>query len=439
MKVFFITIAAAFLLAFLPGEGYASREYFEGSLSRDGETRIIEAYGRLPLYFIHNSGQMDENVQFYEKSSGHATYFTGKGVYISLDRTVRLIPLNANPHPHIAGEDHQAGMINYFLGNEPEKWKTNIPTYGAVLYRDVYPGIDIKFYGTNRQMEYDIIVKPGADYTKIKLAYEGIDGLRVIDEGDIEISLGGSRIIQKRPYIYQEIDGKKVEVEGQVVILDQLSDKGEKIFPYTFQIGSYDRNYPLIIDPVLLYSTYLGGSGSDSGYAIAVDSYGNAYVTGYTESGNFSTTSGVYQEDDKDNTINENVKDTFITKIGLSDNGSGDNEDGGGCFIATAAYGSYLDRHVEVLKEFRDKYLLTNTPGRLFVSFYYSVSPPLADVIREHETLRIGVRLLLTPVVYGIKYPIASGIIMIVFFAISVVVASTRTERFKDPRGQGFE
>ncbi|MBI5756025.1 MAG: hypothetical protein HZA12_03790 [Nitrospirae bacterium] len=261
------------------------------------KVQIQETYGKLPLYFIQNDGQVDSKVKFYEKASSHATYFTKEGVYITLvrgeksdDRSKKLedtssvimkdeapkqslnpsssIPpfekggpggisselikltfLNANPNPEIIAADPQDGKVNYFIGNDPEKWRTNIPTYRAVVYKEVYPGIDIKFYGSNRQMEYDIIVKPGADPSQVQLAYDGIKGLRVTENGDLEISLhphspahippflkggegglgeggledkadgDGNKLTQKRPIIYQEIDGKRIVVEGRFKIL----------------------------------------------------------------------------------------------------------------------------------------------------------------------------------------------------------------------------
>ena len=200
------------------------------------KVQVQETYGKLPLYFIQNDGQIDEKVKFYEKGSGHATFFTKEGVYITLalgeksdDRSkkieytspviakdeaqkqslnpssiptfekggqggitsdiIKLTLLNANPNPEIIAVDPQEGKVNYFIGKDPKKWRTNIATYRAILYKEVYPGIDIKFYGSNCQMEYDIIVKPGADPSKVQLAYDGIEGLRITENGDLEITL----------------------------------------------------------------------------------------------------------------------------------------------------------------------------------------------------------------------------------------------------------
>ncbi len=320
--VFFLTIflntvaiGAQTVPSPLMGEGKG------GGGPEPAKVQMQETYGKLPLYFIQNDGQVDEKVKFYEKGSGHATYFTKEGVYISLinhkevagsskqvggdkgvvaqfighpdsgqpdipatlvgvelpgqvggdkdgqnisSELVKLTFLNANPKPEIIAVEQQEGKINYFIGKDPKKWRTNVPTYQAVIYKEVYPGIDIKFYGNNRQMEYDIIVKPGADPSKVQLAYDGIESLRVTENGDLEISLHSpsSTLTQKRPITYQEIDGKRIVVEGRFKVLGNH---------YTFELASYDTAHSLVIDPVLVYATYLGGSGLDYGCGIAVD------------------------------------------------------------------------------------------------------------------------------------------------------------------------
>ncbi|MFN3472374.1 MAG: hypothetical protein ACK4ZR_07220, partial [Aquificaceae bacterium] len=142
------------------------------------KTRAMQAYWNLPLYFIENKGQLDEKVRFYEKGAGHGVFFTQEGVYISLSKkseedgnflteTVAFKPINANKAPQIVAEEELPGKVNYFIGNDPKKWKTNIPTYAKVRYKEIYPGIDIVFYGNQRQLEYDIMVKPGADPSKV--------------------------------------------------------------------------------------------------------------------------------------------------------------------------------------------------------------------------------------------------------------------------------
>ncbi|MBI5206908.1 MAG: SBBP repeat-containing protein [Candidatus Firestonebacteria bacterium] len=279
------------------------------------KTQISNSYGNLPLLFIQNNGQTDKRVKFYEKSLGHTTFFTNDGIILCLEgknskelaREQKLLPainnqdskssekeiqseiiklflVNANKNPEIKGEELQDSKVNYLKGNDPKAWKTNIPTYKAIVYKEIYKDIDMKFYGNNRQLEYDIIVKPYTDPDKIKFVYEGIQELKVTDKGDMEIKLKTGSIIQKKPYIYQEINGKKKEIEGKFKI-SRLQ------YTYGFEISAYNKKYPLIIDPQLIYSTYLGGVGGDEGYGIAVDGSGNAYITGQTNSANFPTQS----------------------------------------------------------------------------------------------------------------------------------------------------
>ncbi|MCF6147408.1 MAG: hypothetical protein E3K37_01995 [Candidatus Kuenenia sp.] len=301
-------------------------------------------YGEIPLYFIQNDGQMDERAEFYERGSGHAIFFTKEGVYLSLkpentisySAFVSLIPVGANKHPEIIAEGLQQGKVNYFIGNQ-EKWRTNIPTYSAIVYREIYEGIDIRFYGNNRQLEYDIIVKPGADPSLVRFACEGIEDLRVNENGDLEIIVKNSsnnfngsntekKITQKRPYVYQEINGKHVEVEGKFVLQDMEcmmqsffphpiqmgTNTNEERFTYGFKVAAYNKSHSLIIDPVILeYSTYIGGLEDDVGRGIAVDSSGAAYITGYTASADFPIAG-------TDTTKNNGTStyDAFVTKLG---------------------------------------------------------------------------------------------------------------------------
>jgi hypothetical protein len=294
---------------------------------------VQEAYGKLPLYFIQNDGQLDKKVKFYEKGNGHATFFTKDGFYLSLIRgeengsrpdvnvhkevnsgarvqteSVKLAPLGANKNVEVVAEEMLDGKINYLTGNNPDKWKTNIPTYKAVVYKEVYKGIDMKFYGNNSQLEYDIIVNPGADPGNVRLSYDGIKGLKVTGDGDLAISLTGGDIIQKRPVVYQEIDGKRVDVAGRFKILKQHSKQETAQFAYGFEVGAYNKNHPLIIDPVLSYSTYLSGTGVDTAYDITVDASGNAYISGYTDSIDFPLASPLYGS-------HAGSGDAFVTKI----------------------------------------------------------------------------------------------------------------------------
>ncbi|WKZ15777.1 MAG: SBBP repeat-containing protein [Candidatus Jettenia caeni] len=243
--------------------------------------------------------------------------------------TIKLIPLGANKHLEIIPEGLQETKVNYLIGTNPEDWKTNIPTYQAIVYKDMYQDIDMRFYGNNRQLEYDIIIKPGANPSRIKFAYRGIENLRINKEGDLEIYLKNGKMAQKKPYIYQEINGKRVEVKGGFAISGlafgvqntrhtirdtkhETQNTGH--FVYGFRVASYDKRYPLTIDPALVYSTYLGGNNSDEGYKIAVDSLGNAYITGETRSDTFPAISALY----KNKIGDARFSDVFVTKLNAS-------------------------------------------------------------------------------------------------------------------------
>jgi hypothetical protein len=175
-----------------------------------------------------------------------------------------------------------------------------VPTYGAILYKGGYPGIDIKFYGTNSELEYDVIVAPGADPSRVLFSYGGIEDLALTADGGLEVVLGDGSIFQKKPFIYQVKGDTKVEVKGWFVLTARNT--------YGFRVGHYDKDRPLVIDPGLVYSTYLRGSNNDVPLAITVDSSGNMYVTGYTTSPNFPT-QGPFQA------TNAGLKDVFVTKL----------------------------------------------------------------------------------------------------------------------------
>lgn len=297
-----------------------------------------ELCGRLPLYFLENRGQVDKQVKYYEQGPGRAVSFTPAGLKFAFlkeadpggepgrrprkgqalreERLTRtpaknppplqfsLSPVAMSPQVKIAGMDPQAGRVNYLRGSDPQKWRTGIPTYGAVAYLGAYPGIDLKFYGAGRQLEYDVIVQPGADPGQVRFQYRGIQGLEVTREGDLTVHLpGGGSLVQKKPVIYQVIDGVRTPRTGGFKLVSGKNSRG-----YGFRVASYDKRYPLIIDPVLVYSTYLGGASYDAGYAMAVDRSGNAYITGSTFSGDFPTKEA-YRSNNSGNS------DVFVTKL----------------------------------------------------------------------------------------------------------------------------
>jgi len=272
-----------------------------------------EADARLPLYFIENRGQVANEIAYYERSGQRGIWFTRDGVgmtYYSDDpqaravtrvgsgsppghssraASVRLIPVGMNPGARLEAGDPEACRVSYLLGGDPEGWIRDIPTFGSVEYREAYPGIDLRFYGQGRALEYDVFVRPGADPDKVRLRAEGVQGLGITPRGDLTLRLpNGGQVLQGKPVAYQVIHGARIPVETRYRLFDP-----EPAPTYGFEVAAYDARHPLVIDPVvflpshLVYSTYLGGAAVDHGQGIAVDGLGNAYVTGTTQSADF--------------------------------------------------------------------------------------------------------------------------------------------------------
>jgi hypothetical protein len=178
------------------------------------------------------------------------------------------------------GLEKTESISNYFIGNDPSKWRSNVPNYRKVRATGIYPGIDLVYYGDGRKLEYDFIVGPGADPSRIRLAYEGAEHLNTDQEGNLLIVTRLGTLVQRKPLVYQEVDGARREVRASYSI------RAGKV---EFALANWDRKRDLVIDPVLEYSTYLGGTGTDQALSIAVDSSGAAYVTGNTSGENFPT------------------------------------------------------------------------------------------------------------------------------------------------------
>ena len=259
-------------------------------------------YAGLPVAFEPNQGQTDPHVRFLARSAAMTAFFTDTEVVILLHRTrktgddrrqsreieqtaVHMKLLGANPPREVRGVDLLPGVSNYYLGNDPKRWRSGVPQYRRVSYAEVYPGIDLVCYGNQRRLEYDFVVAPGADPRRVLVGWEGIDSQTLNRAGDLVLRTPLGEIVQKRPRVYQETGFGRVEVDAKYVLTP-----GRRV---GFALARYDRRQPLIIDPQLLYSTYLGGNSADDGYAIAVDSSGEAYVTGDTSSASFPTVSSL--------------------------------------------------------------------------------------------------------------------------------------------------
>jgi hypothetical protein len=279
--------------------------------------KILEIVRALPLRFEANRGQTDPQVDFIARGSGSTVFLTPHGAVLmlrgsvtSMDEhgpgqspkvVVRLQLVGANPQPQAAGFEELPTKVNYLLGSDPARWRSNVPTYARVRYHDMYPGVDLVYHGNQGQLEYDFIVRPGADPKRIVLAFAGAEHIEVDRSGDLLLHTAGGVIRHRKPVIYQDVDGAHRQIAGGYVL------KGAH--EVGFKVAAYDRSRPLVIDPVLFYSTYLGGTDNDAGHAIAVDADGNAYVTGRAYSTDFPTTAGAVH------TTLAGLNDAFVTKL----------------------------------------------------------------------------------------------------------------------------
>lgn len=305
--------SAKYALPPIPSKA-AITNFKSSTLDQASKAKITENFGKIPLSFEANRGQADNSVKFISRGSGYTLFLTGTEAIFNLSKNkdsssvVRMQLQGAQLNPQISGVDELQGKSNYFIGSDQAKWETNVSTFGKVKYDSVYPGVDLVYYGNQGQLEYDFTVKPAADPSNIALAFSGADKLEISNEGNILLHLGGDVITLKKPVLYQDINGGRQEVSGNFIL---SGDKTVK-----FNIGNYNSNYELVIDPVLEYSTYLGGSLSDGAVSIAVDTAGNAYITGSAHSLNFPTTNP-YQGSHAPGT----PQDIFISKLNPAGNG----------------------------------------------------------------------------------------------------------------------
>jgi PKD repeat protein len=298
------------------------------------KSEVLKTYGRLPLQFETNLGQTDSTVKFLARGAAYTVFLTPREAVLVLDSprrsdethapvhrldrpalerrkrktaepgatVVRLGLTGSNPNPEVVGLEPLPGKTNYFIGNDPQKWRTGIPTYAKVAYREVYPGVDVVYYGAQRQLEYDFVVAPGADPTLIRLAVTGAETLRIDGAGDLVLQTANGALRLHKPVVYQETGTARQKIIGGYVLLgrDRVG----------FRVAAYDTARPLVIDPVLSYSTYLGGSSYyEHASSVAVDSAGNAYVTGDTQSPDFPTANALQS------TAPSSTWNAFVAKI----------------------------------------------------------------------------------------------------------------------------
>jgi len=298
-----VQLSPLFLGVELPA-GHSPNQTFPEVINQ-ASASLEQAYGNMPLYFITNRGQTDERVAYYIKGGDKSLYFTPEGLTMALKSdgsryAVKLDFLGANPVQPV-GLGSSTALVSYFKGS-PENWLTGLPTYTQIVYRELWPGIDLAYSGTTSKLKYEFVVRPGANPGLIRLAYRGaVIGLN--GAGQLQISTPAGDIIDQAPFAYQESGGQRHPVSATYALGEGAA--------YGFHLGDYDPALPLVIDPELLvYCGFIGGGTEDKGHDIAVDSNGFAYVTGSTLSDEttFPETVG------PDLTHNGDI-DAFIVKV----------------------------------------------------------------------------------------------------------------------------
>jgi len=281
-----------------------------GLFALTASAQTMAALGNLPLYFEASLGQANSPAQFLARGNDCQFLILPTEAQIMLHKTaaepatVRMQFIGANAQAQISGDTELPGKINYLVGNDPAQWRTGVATFARVRVGEIYPGVNLVYYGNQQQLEYDFMVAPGANPGAIAIHFAGVDKISVNTRGELILSLAGSEIRQPKPMIYQTIGGTRKEVEGGYRIADAHT--------VAFAVGQYDHNQPLVIDPILSYSTYFGGNAGETAWAISLDTNGFIYIAGGTSSSQFSTP-GAYQTNYHGGKY---VGDAFVAKFG---------------------------------------------------------------------------------------------------------------------------
>lgn len=300
-------VAFVFALVMAAAAADPTVESRSALLAPSSTTDSAAAFAQLPLSFVPNRGQSDSSVRYSAQAGGFAVQFTHTAARLAFtgrDRghLLELRFIGANAAPALIGRGRADGQVSYLIGSDPARWHAGLETYREVVYENLWPGIDMAFRGEDGTLKYEFYVKPGADPSAIRLAYTGADAMTLDEDGNLLIATALGTLADSKPVSYQEAGGRRIPVESRFVI----GASGR----YTVGVGAYDARQPLVVDPGLAYSTFLGGSEIDQGYAIAVDASGSAYVTGLANSPDFPTTPGAF-----DRTLGLGPYDVFVTKI----------------------------------------------------------------------------------------------------------------------------
>ena len=337
-------------------------------------SEVRSVLSSVPLSFTSNTGQWNERALFQAKAGGATAWLTHVGVYHQFTRwvpssgagalsdntgsgevpafrrgtsdqisgrfeqlSIKSVFAGANPRPQVSGEVIMPHKSSYFIGLDSTAWRTDVPSYRRVLFQDIYPGIDLKYYGRGHLLEYDFIVSPGADYTQIQIEYEGAESLAINPNGELVIGTAWGEVTECVPVVYQDQANGRLQIAAEYELISENS--------FGFRINdSYNPAAELIIDPVLTYSTFLGGNGSDEGLGVVTDDVGNAYIVGYCLSDDFPA-QDPYQTD-------MGGYDVFVSKLNAAGNGliystylGGDDDDWGSAIALDADGNTYITGH----------------------------------------------------------------------------------------------
>ena len=288
------------------------------TLAVQKQHQIMTEFGNLPLAFERNQGQAAKSIDFLSRGDGYTLSLTAREAVFALSphgkhaigltetdlrekrSTLRMTLAGANPAAASSTENILSGKANYFLGSNPRAWTKNVSTFQKVRYSGVYPGVDVVYYGNHRQLEYDFVVKPHADPSRIRLAFPGAAGVRIDAKGELALSLKSGEIHWHRPIVYQQIAGSRKNIDGRYILTPDHH--------VSFEVARYDSTKPLVIDPALAYESYLSTAGDQKILGIAIDPLNNIYVGGWT-SGTLFATPGAAQ------TRLAGNDDVFITKL----------------------------------------------------------------------------------------------------------------------------
>ena len=283
-------------------------------------SEVREFQSAMPLSFEANRGQTDPRVKFVARAQGYDLFLTAGGAILSPANAISPLTITligARRAAPASGLDELPGRSNYFVGSDPRQWHTQVPHFRKVRYDRVYPGIDLIYYGNNRELEYDFHVAPGVDPRTIRLGFGGVRAVRIDASGELVLETPDGELRQRRPVLYQDVDGVRRVVPGRYALRGR-SEVG-------FEVGAYDPSKALVIDPVLMYSSYLGGAGDDVATDIAIDAAGMIYVTGWTSSANFpirNTISPAPVPDFFNPRFGSRGQDVFVTKIDPTQSGA---------------------------------------------------------------------------------------------------------------------